>query len=53
MVFSVTDLDALKEKEKNLRAKEDGKYFRSKEDDNKLYEQLCDALKPYLTDEKL
>ena len=53
MVFSVTDLDALKEKEKNLRAKEDGKYFRSKKDDNKLYEQLCEALSPYLTDDKL
>ena len=30
MVFSTTDLDALKEKEKNLREKEEGKYFRCK-----------------------
>ena len=27
MVFSTTDLDALKEKEKILRTKEEGKYF--------------------------
>ena len=38
MIFSTTDLDALKEKEKNLRAKEDSKYFRNKEIDSKLYE---------------
>ena len=36
MIFSTTDLDALKEKEKNLRAKEDSKYFRNKEIDSKL-----------------
>ena len=53
MVFSVTDLDALKEKEKNLRAKEDSKYFRCKKADSKLYKQLCEAIAPYLTDEKL
>ena len=53
MIFTTTDLDALKEKEKNLRAKEDSKYFRDKEIDSKLYEQVMDCMKPYLTNEKL
>ena len=52
-VFSTADLVALKEKEKNLRAKEDSKYFRSKEIDSKLYEQIMECMKPYLTDNKL
>ena len=53
MVFSTTDLDALKEKEKNLNAKEDSKYFRSKQLDSKLYKQITECLRPYLTDDKL
>ena len=53
MIFTTTDLDALKEKEKNLRAKEDSKYFRSKEIDSKLYKQVMESMRPYLTDDKL
>ena len=53
MIFSTTDLDALKEKEKNLRAKEDSKYFRNKEVDSNLYEQIMECMKPYLADDKL
>ena len=53
MVFATTDLDALKEKEKNLKGKEDSKYFRCKIKDKKLYEQITSAMAPYLTDEKL
>ena len=53
MVFSTTDLDALKEKEKILREKEDSKYFRCKIKDNALYHQIAGAIAPYLTDDKL
>ena len=55
MVFSVTDLDALKEKEKekDLRAKNDSRYYRCKKADSKLYKQLCEEIAPYLTNEKL
>jgi len=37
MVFSTTDLDTLKEKEKTLREKEGGKYFCSKINNPILY----------------
>ena len=53
MVFSVTDLESLKEKEKILREKEDNKYFRCKVKDNELYHEIAAAIAPYLTDEKL
>ena len=53
MIFSTTDFDALKEKEKNLRQKEEGAYFRSKTKDSKLYKQIIVAMVPYLTEDKL
>ena len=52
MVFSVTDLDTLK-KEKNFSAKEDSKYFRCEKANSKLYKHICEAIAPYLTNEKL
>ena len=53
MVFSQKDLATLKEKEQNLRGKENSKYFRSKIEDASLYEQIKEAMTPYLTDDKL
>ena len=53
MVFSTTDLNALKEKEKNLKTKVNSKYFRSKINDQKLYNQITECVRPYLTDDKL
>ena len=53
MVFSTTDLETLKEKEKNLRGKEEGKYFRCKLANPILYGQITAALAPYLVDDKL
>ena len=53
MMFSKKDLEKLKEKEQILRNKEDGKYFRSKIADASLYEQIKEAIAPYLTDDKL
>ena len=53
MVFSTTDLAALKEKEANLRSKQEGKYFRCKLTTPKLYGQINTALAPYLTIAKL
>ena len=53
MVFSTTDLEKLKEKEKTLREREEGKYFRSKTDNPALYGQLTAAMAPYLADDKL
>ena len=53
MVFTTTDLQKLKEKEKNLREKQENKYFRSKVESPKLYEQITKAIAPYLTDTNL
>ena len=53
MVFSTTDLEALKQKEKNLQEKESNKYFRCKLTHPLLYRQITDAIAPYLTDDKL
>jgi hypothetical protein len=53
MVFSTTGISTLKEKEKSLRAKEEGKYFRSKLDHPILYGQITAAVAPYLTKGKL
>ena len=53
MVFSTTDLVTLKEKEKLLRAKEEGKYFCSKLDHLILYGKITTAVVPYLTKEKM
>ena len=43
----------MKEKEKILRSKEEGKYFRSKINSPVLYGQIIAAIRPYLTPEKL
>jgi len=53
MVFSTTDLVVLKDKEILLRAKEEGKYFRSKLDQPVLYGQITAAVAPYLASDKL
>ena len=53
VVFADTDLDALKEKEKNLREKKANKYYRNKERDAKLYSQLRECYSPHITVEKL
>ena len=53
MVFSTTDLEALKDKERTLRAREEGKYFRSKVDHPILYGQITAAVAPYLAPDKL
>ena len=53
MVFSQKDLATLKEKEQNLCNKEDSNYFRSKIADALLYEQIKEAMAPYLTNDKL
>ena len=53
MVFSQKDLDTLKEKEQNLRNKEDSNYFRSKISDASLYEQIKESMAPYLQDDKI
>ena len=53
MVFSTTDLEILKDKEKSLRAREEGKYFRSKLDHPILYGQITAAVAPYLASDKL
>ena len=52
MIFSTTNLNALKEKEKNLSVKEDSKYFWNKEINSKLFEQIMECTKPYLADDK-
>ena len=53
MVFSTTDLKSLKEKEKTLWAKEEGKYFRSKLCSPILYGQITAAMAPYLAPKQL
>ena len=52
IVFSITNLDALKEKENYLREKEEGKYFRCKLDSLALYGQITSAMTSYFTDNK-
>ena len=46
MIFSQNDIDTLKEKEQNLRDKENSKYFRSKIEDASLYKQIKEAITP-------
>ena len=53
MVFSTTDLDTLKEKEKTLREKEEGKYFCSKITNPILYRQITVEVAPYIAADKL
>ena len=53
MVFSTTDLGALKENEKNLREKEEGEYFRCKLESPDFYSQITSAMTSYLADNKL
>ena len=53
MVFSTTDLEALKQKEQNLREKESNKYFRCKLTTPALYRQITEAIAPYLLEDKL
>ena len=53
MVFSISDIDALKHKEECLREKEDDKYFLSEVDSPVLYGQITEAIAPYLLDDKL
>lgn len=53
MVFSTTDLEALKDKERTFRAREEEKYFCSKLDNPILYGQITAAVAPYLAPDKL
>ena len=53
MVFETTDLEALKEKEANLKDKKANAYFRCKIKDARLYEQIRQIIAPYLSDDKL
>ena len=53
MIFSTADLDALKEKEKNLNTKVDSKYFTSNLNYEKLYNQITKCVRPYLTNDKI
>ena len=53
MVFSTTDLDALIEKEKNIREKEEGKYFRYKLESPTLYGKIALAMTSKISDNKI
>ena len=53
MVFNSGALDALKEKERILKEKQESKYFRSKIIHKDLYDQITAAMAPYLTDTNL
>ena len=49
VVFADTDLLALKEKEQSMRQKKENKYYRCKQRDAKLYEQIREAYLPHVT----
>jgi len=53
MIFSTTDIDALKQKEKNFREKEEGNYFRCKLEIPTLYGQITSTMISYLAENKL
>ena len=48
-MFADTDLLALKEKEQSMRQKKENKYYRCKQRDAKLYEQIREAYLPHVT----
>ena len=53
MIFNSGNIEKLKEKERILQKKEEPKHSRSKITNKEMYNQITEAITPYLMNDKL